>query len=69
VDYPTLHAQTPTGEPLADDTLKTHHAALERLQERHRHELLDDDAERQELRDHIVRLRRRLSLQAPSRYP
>jgi len=33
---------------------------LARLEERYRHELMDDE-ERQELRDRILRLRRRLS--------
>ena len=48
MDDLTVHAQTPTGEPTADDTLQTHHAALERPEERHR----------QELREEHLRLRR-----------
>jgi hypothetical protein len=59
VDDLTVHAQTPTSEPIADDTLLTHYAALERLEGRYRHELMGDE-ERGKLEDRIARLRRRL---------
>ena len=50
----------PTADEKPDDTTEAHYACLERLDERLRHELLGDD-ERQELRDRILRLRRRLA--------
>ena len=55
-------AHPSTVEKLAkpDDMLEAHYASLERLEERYRHELLSDE-ERQELRDRILRLRRRLA--------
>jgi hypothetical protein len=42
-----------------DDVIEAHYSCLERLEERYRHEILDYD-ERQELRDRIIRMRRRL---------
>jgi hypothetical protein len=39
-----------------DDTIEAHYASMERLEDRYRHELMDDD-ERQRLRDEIKRLR------------
>jgi hypothetical protein len=45
--------------PQPDDTIEAHYASLERLEERYRHELLSDE-ERQELRDRVLKLRRRL---------
>lgn len=42
-----------------DDTIEAHYASLERLGEKYRHELMDDE-ERHELRDRVFRLRRRL---------
>jgi hypothetical protein len=49
----------PTDEK-PDDAIEAHYACLERLEERYRHELMDD-AERQELRDRVLALRRRLA--------
>ena len=46
--------------PKPDDTIEAHYASLERLEERYRHELLSDE-ERAELRDRVLRLRRKLS--------
>jgi hypothetical protein len=43
-----------------DDLLEAHYSCLERLEDQLAHELLDD-AERQELRARVLRLRRRLS--------
>jgi hypothetical protein len=52
-----------TAQPATDekpvDVIEAHYACLERLEERYRHELMDDE-ERQELRDRILLLRRRL---------
>jgi hypothetical protein len=48
----------PTDEK-PDDTIEAHYASLERLEEKYRHELMDDE-ERQELRDRVLHLRRRL---------
>jgi hypothetical protein len=45
--------------PKPDDTIEAHYASLERLEERYRHELLSDE-ERQDLRDRVIALRRRL---------
>jgi hypothetical protein len=45
--------------PKPDDTIEAHYASLERLEEKYRHELMDDE-ERQELRDRVLKLRRRL---------
>jgi hypothetical protein len=45
--------------PQPDDTIEAHYASLERLEERYRHELMTDE-ERQELRDRVITLRRRL---------
>jgi hypothetical protein len=47
--------------PKPDDTIEAHFACLERLEERLAHELMPDE-ERQELRDRVLALRRRLSL-------
>jgi hypothetical protein len=47
--------------PSTDETVEAHYASLERLEERYRHELMPDE-ERQELRDRVLRLRRRLGL-------
>jgi hypothetical protein len=48
----------------ADSTRRTHPSADEKklaaLEERYRHELMDDE-ERQELRDRVLALRRKLS--------
>jgi hypothetical protein len=54
-------AHPSTVEKLAkpDDMLEAHYASLERLEERYRHELLSDE-ERQELRNRVLKLRRRL---------
>ena len=49
----------PTTDEKPDDTIEAHYACLERLEERYRHELMDDE-ERQETRDRILRFRRRL---------
>jgi hypothetical protein len=49
----------PTTDETPDDTVEVHYSSLERLEERHRHELMDDE-ERQELRDRVIALRRRL---------
>jgi hypothetical protein len=56
-------ARLSSGEklPKPDDTIEAHYASLERLEERYRHELLSDE-ERQELRDRVLMLRRRLVL-------
>jgi hypothetical protein len=50
----------PSGDETVDETVEAHYACLERLEERYRHELVDDE-ERQELRDQVHRLRRKLS--------
>jgi hypothetical protein len=50
----------PSTDEKPDDTLQAHYACLERLEDRYRHELMDDE-ERQHLRDQVLRLRRRLS--------
>jgi hypothetical protein len=42
-----------------EDLLEAHYSCLERLEDQLAHELLDDE-ERQELRDRVLRLRRRL---------
>jgi hypothetical protein len=47
--------------PKPDDTIETHYASLERLEEKLAHALMDDE-ERQELRDRVLALRRRLGL-------
>jgi hypothetical protein len=48
----------PKADEKPDEAVEAHYACLERLEERLRHELLDDE-EREELRDRILRLRRR----------
>ena len=48
----TTESSAPSAQPSPDE---------KRLEERYRHELLSDE-ERQELRDHVLRLRRRLRL-------
>jgi hypothetical protein len=50
----------PTTDEKPDDTIEAHYASLERLEEKYRHELLSDE-ERQELRDQVLRLRRKLA--------
>jgi hypothetical protein len=55
------HPSTAEKLPKPDDTIEAHYASLERLEEKYRHELLDDE-ERQELRDRVLELRRRLGL-------
>jgi hypothetical protein len=55
--HPSNHEKLPK----PDDTIEAHYASLERLEERYRHELMDDE-ERQEVRDRVLRLRRRLGL-------
>jgi hypothetical protein len=50
----------PSTDEKPDDTLQAHYACLERLEDRYRHELMDDE-ERQEIRDRVLALRRRLS--------
>jgi hypothetical protein len=47
------------GDPFTAKTPKTDKKRLAELEERLAHELMDD-AERQELRDQVLRLRRRL---------
>ena len=54
----SANAQPATDEK-PDEVIEAHYACLERLEERYRHELMDDE-ERQELRDRVRRLRRRL---------
>ena len=54
------HPSTAEKLPKPDDTIEAHYASLERLEERYRHELLSDE-ERAELRDRVLRLRRKLS--------
>jgi hypothetical protein len=53
------HPSTVEKLPKPDDTIEAHYASLERLEERYRHELLSDE-ERQELRNRVLKLRRRL---------
>jgi len=53
-------ARTPTIRSGAKKVARDHRQ-LRSLEERLRHELMDDE-ERQELRDRVLRLRRRLSL-------
>ena len=50
---------TQPAHPSSDETIEAHYASLERLEDRLDHELMDDD-ERQELRDRVLKLRRRL---------
>jgi hypothetical protein len=50
----------PAGDPFTAKTPETDQQRLARLEDRYRHELLDD-AERQELRERVLRLRRQLS--------
>jgi hypothetical protein len=49
----------PAGDPFTAKTPKPGEKRLARLEEKLRHELLDDEG-RQELRDQVLRLRRRL---------
>jgi hypothetical protein len=51
----------PAGDPFTAKQHELTAGKLAKLEERLRHELLDD-AERQELRDQVLRLRRRLGL-------
>jgi hypothetical protein len=53
------HPSTAEKLPKPDDTIEAHYASLERLEEKLAHELMDH-AERQELRDRVLALRRRL---------
>jgi hypothetical protein len=53
------HPSTVENLPQPDDTIEAHYACLERLEERYRHELLSDE-DRQDLRDRVLALRRRL---------
>jgi hypothetical protein len=48
-------------KPTKPDDLEAHYSCLERLEESLAHELLPDE-ERQELRDRVLALRRRISL-------
>jgi hypothetical protein len=52
----------PSTDEKCDAVIEAHYACLERLEERYRHELMDHDEERQELRDCVLALRRRLGL-------
>ncbi len=54
--------------PPADETIEAHYTSLERLEERLAHELMADD-ERQELRDRVLRLRRRATQNGRRRTP
>ena len=56
-DKSSAPAQPATVEK-PDEVIEAHYACLERLEERYRHELMDDE-ERQELRARMLRLRRR----------
>jgi hypothetical protein len=58
IDKSSAPAQPATDEKPVD-VIEAHYACLERLEERYRHELMDD-LERQELRDSLLALRRRL---------
>jgi hypothetical protein len=53
------HTISPAGDPFTAKTAPQHER-LAKLEERYRHELLVDDEVRQELRDRILRIRRRL---------
>jgi hypothetical protein len=48
-------------KPTKPDDVEAHYSCLERLEERLRHELMDED-ERQELRDRVLRLRLEIGL-------
>ena len=50
----------PAGDPFTARTPKADEERLARLEEKYHHEILNHD-QRQELRDRIIRLRRRLS--------
>ena len=50
------HRISPAGDPFTAKQVEPDQVLLARLEERYRHELLDDE-ERQELRDEITRLR------------
>ena len=65
-DKSSAPAQPATYEK-PDEVIEAHYACLERLEERYRHELMDDE-ERQELRDRILELQREPDIQRqPSR--
>jgi hypothetical protein len=49
----------PTTDGKPHDVIEAHYSCLERLEDRYRHELLDED-ERLELAERIARIRRRL---------
>jgi hypothetical protein len=55
-DKSSAPAQPATDEK-PDEVIEAHYACLEHLEERYRHELMDDE-ERCELRDRILRMRR-----------
>ena len=58
-DKSSAPAQPATDEKPVD-VIEAHYACLERLEERYRHELMDDE-EREELRDSILHVTRRLT--------
>ena len=47
----------PATDEKPDEVIEARYACLERLEERYRHELMDDE-ERMEIRDRILRMRR-----------
>jgi hypothetical protein len=60
VDTPKSSAPAqPATDEKPDDVIDAHYACLERLEERLAHELIDHE-ERQEVRDRVITLRRRL---------